>query len=1357
MKNKEYFIGLDIGTNSIGWAVTDTSYNILKKNRKFLYGVRLFDEAQTAVERRVNRNNRRRLKRRNERLKFLKNSFEKYILKKDPLFFERLEDSFFYEEDKRIKQKNTLFNDENFNDKDFHKKYPTIYHLRYELMNSKEEHDVREVYLAIAHILKNRGHFLFENFEVSDSEKINNRDTLKELIINFEDYIDTLEDIDFAIKDIDKFCDILLDSDMRRKDKETNLKSLVNGKDKVIIRLLIGFETQLDKIYINNEAIVENKVKINFSSSNYDEKYSEIEATLGDDIELIDKSKEIYDYVILQKILKDSNSISESKVKSYAKYKEDLIKVKYFIKKYFGDENYKLIFNSNVTSKSKINSGDNNNFIKKYFGKEDDYKKLKNYREKILALKTSELIKLKIENWDEELKNYIINGIAEGDLLEVQKSISNSVVPIQLHLYELKKILDNASNYLTFLNEVDSTNLSLKEKIIQIFKFRIPYFIGPLNDRSEFSWLERNDYKAKVYPWNFNQVINVKKSAENFITRMTRKCTYLHNENALAKNSLLYSKFMVLNELNNVKINGERLSTELKQKIYNECYLLNEKMSKNKLKKMLKLNNLYNDIEITGVDELNASLKSHIDMYKILGEDFKKDSYKELAENIIFWITVYNGDKKMILEKITEVYSGMLTQDQINKLSSLKYSGWGNLSKKFLTEVEHYGEETAGEYVNLIDMMWDYSLNLMELLSNKYKFLESLDELKEVKVINKLNYEDIMEDLVLSPSVKRSVWQTLRIIGEIKKIMKYDPKKVFVEVTRKEDIVKTRKDKRKKQLEEKYKNIKDVDKNILEELKNTDEKEFRRKKLYLYFTQMGRCMYSGENIHLEDLFNSNIYDIDHIYPRSLTKDDSWNNLVLVRKDINGAKSNDYPLSNDIRKARHTFWTLLKNKGLISDIKYERLIGSEELSPVILEKFVARQLVETSQTIKNVIEVLKTMFTNTQMCYVKAEGVSEFRKRYEYFKVREISDLHHAHDAYLNIIVGNVYNEKFTRNPILWLKKNRDEAKNGKNDYNLEKMFDNDIFVKDRKIFDKEEVNKKIERFLYQKFPLVTKRTKEEKGAISDLQLISKKAVDLKNMYIPIKGNNSILANNLEKYGAFNKVFGSYFVLVSHILKKKRVRTLETVPIYISKEIKSKKDLILYFKEKIKLIEPEILIDKIPIGSIFKINGCYYTLKGRSNEVIQYNLNVQLKLDKDNTNYIKYVIKFNETGINRKDKNDNFLITEELNTLLFEEIVNKITNTIFYYRNNKGKENAVLKILDKDKFSNLDLKNQCGVIVKLLGYFSNSRDLFDLSDFGGAKKSGGITFHRDIDKINEIKLISKSITGIYETEIDLKKL
>lgn len=33
---EEYFIGLDVGTNSVGWAVTDTQYNLLKCNGKSL-------------------------------------------------------------------------------------------------------------------------------------------------------------------------------------------------------------------------------------------------------------------------------------------------------------------------------------------------------------------------------------------------------------------------------------------------------------------------------------------------------------------------------------------------------------------------------------------------------------------------------------------------------------------------------------------------------------------------------------------------------------------------------------------------------------------------------------------------------------------------------------------------------------------------------------------------------------------------------------------------------------------------------------------------------------------------------------------------------------------------------------------------------------------------------------------------------------------------------------------------------------------------------------------------------------------------------------------------------------------------
>ena len=38
------------------------------------------------------------------------------------------------------------------------------------------------------------------------------------------------------------------------------------------------------------------------------------------------------------------------------------------------------------------------------------------------------------------------------------------------------------------------------------------------------------------------------------------------------------------------------------------------------------------------------------------------------------------------------------------------------------------------------------------------------------------------------------------------------------------------------------------------------------------------------------------------------------------------------------------------------------------------------------------------------------------ERNEIYKSREINDLHHAKDAYLNIVVGNVFDTKFTRSP-----------------------------------------------------------------------------------------------------------------------------------------------------------------------------------------------------------------------------------------------------------------------------------------------------------------------------------------------------
>ncbi len=122
-----------------------------------------------------------------------------------------------------------------------------------------------------------------------------------------------------------------------------------------------------------------------------------------------------------------------------------------------------------------------------------------------------------------------------------------------------------------FLNNKDKYG-TVADKILSIMKFRIPYYVGPLvnPEGNDTSWIVRK--AGKIYPWNFDEMVDKDKSEEEFIGRMTAKCTYIAGEDVLPKNSLLYCKFSVLNEINNIRINGTRLDTAVKQGIYNNVF-----------------------------------------------------------------------------------------------------------------------------------------------------------------------------------------------------------------------------------------------------------------------------------------------------------------------------------------------------------------------------------------------------------------------------------------------------------------------------------------------------------------------------------------------------------------------------------------------------------------------------------------------------------------------------------------------------------------------------------------------------------------------------------------------------------------
>lgn len=208
LRQGDYYLGLDVGTNSVGWAVTDTDYNVSRFHGNSMWGVRLFDEANDASGRRSSRTSRRRLARRKQRLLLLELMFAEEIAKIDPDFFVRLRESSLFEDDKTVSGKYALFNDSSFSDKDYLKAYPTAFHLRSDLLHSTEAHDIRLVFLALHHIIKNRGHFLF------DSDVDVDGITVVEALEEFNVFLGNEYGYSLQFEDVTKFADLLEKSDV---------------------------------------------------------------------------------------------------------------------------------------------------------------------------------------------------------------------------------------------------------------------------------------------------------------------------------------------------------------------------------------------------------------------------------------------------------------------------------------------------------------------------------------------------------------------------------------------------------------------------------------------------------------------------------------------------------------------------------------------------------------------------------------------------------------------------------------------------------------------------------------------------------------------------------------------------------------------------------------------------------------------------------------------------------------------------------------------------------------------------------------------------------------------------------------
>lgn len=1312
---KNYYVGLDLGTDSIGWAVTDEKYNIPKFKGNSMWGIRLLDSGETAVERRAFRGARRRLDRSKFRQSCLEMLFNEEIAKKDIAFFQRMNDSAFCDSDKSVNGKYSIFNDSDYTDRDYFADYPTIYHLRKELIENKKEHDVRLVYLAISHIIKNRGHFLFDSDNLGQNDSSDFPEIWEELNIYVKDNYDSNG---LYCSDTKTVEGILKNSSLtatKKKDsliKEFCLNKKVNAFETAIVTLLSGGTAKASDLFGTDEYNDTEAKSISFKGG-YDDKESVYESVYGEQFELVEKIKAVYDWAVLADILNGRKYISFAKVDTYNKHKSDLKLLKEYVKAYV-PEKYNLIFNKNDDKTSNYLS------YSGYSNKQPVMKKCS--QELFCEFLRKQLPKEPME----EKYQQMYNEIASDSFLPKAVTKDNSVIPMQVNREELKAILNNAKEYLPFLSVSDADGKTVSEKIIDIFNFKVPYYVGPLNSHSDKSWVVRTD--EKIYPWNFEKVVDIDKSAEKFIENLTSKCTYLPKEDVIPKNSLLYSAYMVLNELNNLKIDGEKISIELKQSIYKDLFEKRNKVTFSALKKYLASNG-YRDVELTGID---GDFKSNLKSFKDL--EFVDLPYSD-KEEIIKAVTIFGDDKKLLKNRLMKKYGDRLSTEEIQKISKLKYSGWGRLSKKVLAGINAVLPST-GEYTNIIHALWETNDNLMQLLGGNYDFGENIEKENETVEFTSLKRE--VDDLYVSPKIKRPIYQAMQIMEEIVKIQGCAPKKVFLEVARFEGE-KKRTVSRKQRLLDLYKFCKNEEKELYEQLCNTDENELRRDSLYLYYTQFGRCMYTGKPISIDEIYNRNIYDIDHIFPQSKIKDDSLDNRVLVLKTANEIKGNIYPISSEIKNKMMPFWRMLLSKELISKKKFDRLKRNTPLTDDDIMSFVSRQLVETRQSTKAVAQLLKKRYPDTDVEYIKSGLASDFRRDFDMLKSRDVNDFHHAKDAYLNIVVGNVYTVKSKQAYFI------NNIQSGK--WSMNRMFD--FSTKGAWVTENDESLKIVKNTMKKNNIRFTRYSYKKHGKLFG-DTIQKKTG---NASVSRKKNSAL--SDISKYGGYTKVTVTYFAVAK--IEEKNKNSIMIAPVYLYNENEYLKSSLEYLSNVLHKNVVEVLVKCVKIDSLLKINDFCINISGNCDAGrFLFKPAMQLIL---NDKYSAYIKKISTYFDKYKDQYKNFPIdkyfnfTFEDNLELYNVLCDKLTQTVF----SEIFEDFGNKLKKKQKdFCALSIFEQCYTLLGIVKYVHCNSYHEKLKYLEENCPEYRKNKNLSSKEIKSAKLINQSITGLFEQETDLLK-
>ena len=1374
--DKKFYLGLDIGTDSIGWAVTDENYKLLRNNGKSLWGVRLFNDAQTAATRRGYRVARRRLERRRERIALLQSLFEPLIAPIDPAFYRRLDESNLYLEDKRCGTRFSLFADTAFTDRDFHHLYPTVYHLRAAMMHT-EDPDPRLVYLALHHMIKYRGHFLLEGDDLSQVEDV------QAPVNGINEWL--VEHDRPALSADESGLRAALEKPKagERKDALRRLLCVSDSFGKALVDMLAGNKVGAEKLfdYIDKEE----NLKIDFKED-WDTLCANVQERLGDDFALIEYAKNLYDYGNFKRLLGSFGTISSSMVAKYDKHNADLALLKKVVKEYYTREQYEEVF--------RAPRGDVVNYTV-YSGKYDfgprgtapDYgdhgERSSRTAEDFYKFLRKFLSANQAAMNDERVKG-ILADMDNGTFMPKQVSKANAVLPYQCNLMEMRAILDNVCAYprYAYLLSVDDDGVSVCDKIRSLLCFHMPYYVGPINNHSGRYWVVRRR-DGKVYPWNVGEMIDLPGTEQRFIERMTNDCPYIPGAKVLPRCSLLYEEAAFLNVINKIKVNGAFLDAPLKEALSRFFAVPSEGKVISKLSVVGLKNWLFrqgvlssadrNEAVVSGIDQqegIVVNRRTYAQLCKIMGGEAAVEAHRALLEQVILWATIA-GPEKSNLRKRLHAFSlendSFLSDVQIKRIVGLTFNGWGRYSERLL--LDRLGTHPyTGEVrcVGVIDLLRETNDNLSEILkSDRYGVKIALEELQPT-LIDAIRYDDI-DDLYCSPAVKKQIWQSIQVVAEIKRVVGDHPLKVFVEVARGDDPRQEKLRVNKRNLDRKRSLVRALaalerDRKELfhqgASIEDVSPKELQKNKLYLYFMQNGLDAYTGEPI---DYNNLSAYDRDHIYPRSKIKDDSvHDNLVLTSHLQNVRKADVFPLPREVQQRMTPYWTAWLKAGLITQEKYKRLTSREPLDADECADFINRQLVETRQSTKEVCKLLKRMFPDSEIVYSKARLVSDFRQgvcyakdahgdvKQSFVKVRELNDIHHAKDAYLNIVVGNVYNTTFGHDARVYF-----------GSHNVDHFALDHLFlhaVGGAWVPGEEGTILRVRKTMANNAILFTRESYIKRGDLFDATLYRKKETGL----TPIKqGKDGKFAamSDTAKYGGYNNEKRGYYMLVRHTKggAGRFVYTLVGVLARFVDSLRTDVERLAYCHD-LGYTDPAIIIPCIKIDAMFEINGTPVTLSGMTGERIVWKLAVQNILPETLERYCKKVYnvveKYHLDHDYLLDCEDG--IDEQSNLELYDQLVHNVSSARYSGLQSLRSFSDTLQSV-RGAFIDATPMDQCILLTQIMRALKCNSQPGDLSLVGKGKNMGLIRTSNTFDETQTgIYLVYRSAAGLFEKKVPL---